>query len=58
MTRAFNTTAHTSILTQWEDYSREKGLTIYEFCVKQLVKWSGKEDNYTVQLFSDIRRIV
>ena len=34
MTRAFNTTAHTSILTQWEDYSREKGLTIYEFCVK------------------------
>ena len=34
MTRAFNTTAHTSILTQREDYSREKGLTIYEFCVK------------------------
>lgn len=34
MTRAFNTTAHTSILTQREDYSREKGLTIYEICVK------------------------
>ena len=48
MTRAFNITAHTLILTQWEDYSREKGLTIYEFYVKTLVKWSGKEDNYYV----------
>ena len=48
MTRPFNTTAHTIILTQWEDYSREKGLTIYEFYVKTLVKWSGKEDNYNV----------
>ena len=27
---------------------KRKGLTIYEFYVKTLVKWSGKEDNYNV----------
>ena len=37
---------------------KEKQAAIYDFFVKPLVNLSGKEDNYNVQLFSDLRRIV